>query len=291
MSVVLAATIACSVAVLGMAAVSAGSYTWRRTTAARHAAVLEQLRRHGSAPPKPFSSADLAGLPDPVARYFAFALPEGQRRIRAAKIQWTGEMRLQPKAPWKPYTAAQLFTASPPGIVWDADFKMMPLLSVRVRDSYIGGVGSMLARIGGLVSMVDVSGTREMAQGSLVRWLGEAVWFPTALLPGEGVRWEPIDASSARATVTDGDLSVSADFHFAPSGEPLRCTAMRYRDVNGKGVLTPFEGTYQRCTRENGVMVPSAAEVAWTLPEEGRFAYWRGSPTTVEFDLGDEAKA
>jgi hypothetical protein len=145
----------------------------------------------------------------------------------------------------------------------------------------------MLGRAGGLVTVVDEGGTPAMAASALARWLGEAVWFPTALVPsgtpGDGVRWEAVDDSTARATITDGATAVSADFHFAPTREITRMTAMRYRDVNGTGVLTPFEGRYGPYARRDGAMVPTSAEVAWLLPE-GRFPYWRGRPVDVTYD-------
>ena len=116
-----------------------------------------------------------------------------------------------------------------------------------------------------------------MAAGALSRYLGEAVWLPTALLPSAGVTWVAIDDSTARATLTDGAVTVSADFHFGSRGEILGSTMTRYRDVNGRGVLTPFEG---RCSRQyrrvDGMMIPAGGEVAWQLPG-GRFAYWRGT--------------
>ena len=193
-------------------------------------------------------------------------------------------MRLQPRAEWSPFTAAQRFTVSPPGFVWDARVTMMPVIPVRVRDSYVAGEGQMLGRIGGVVNVVNEGGTREMASSALVRWLGEAAWFPTALLPGDDVTWQPVDDSTARATVTDGDIRVSGDFHFAPTGEMTGMTAVRYRDVNGTGVETPFEGRYHGFERRQGVMVPKSAEVAWLLPE-GRFGYWRGRPTDIAYEF------
>ena len=273
--------------VASAAAATIGAYVWRRTTARRYAALSDQLRLRRDAPGHPFSRAETDRLPAPVARYFAFALPEGQRRVRVARVRWVGEMRLKPDGAWSPFTAEQRFTGAPPGFVWDAEVRMMPLVPVRVRDSYVAGQGQMLGRVGGVVSVVNEGGTREMALGALVRWLGEAAWFPTALLPGEGLTWEAIDDHSARATVTDGATSVTADFHFAPTGEMTRMTALRYRDVNGTGVLTPFEGRYERFIREQGVMVPGAAEVAWLLPE-GRFAYWRGHPSSISYELVPE---
>src|SRR5690606_9820859 len=96
------------------------------------------------------------------------------------------------------------------------------------------------------------------------------------------VRWESVDDSTAIATVRDGDIHAMAEFHFAPTGEITRMTAMRYRDVNGTAVLTPFEGRYGEYEQRSGVMVPMEADVAWQLPE-GEFPYWRGSPRDVEY--------
>ena len=268
----------------GAAATAVGGYAWRRATERWYSLLDQQLARRHTNEVRRVARADFENLPAPVARYFAFALRDGQRRIRVARVRWAGEMRLRPDAPWSAFTAEQRFTAAPPGFVWDAEVRMFPFIPVRVRDSYVAGEGRMLGRVGGVVSVVDEGATRDMAAGALVRWLGEAVWFPTALLPGEGVRWEAIDERTARATVSDHSTSVSADFHFAPTGEVTGMTAMRYRDVNGTGVLTQFEGVYGRPGRREGMMVPTTAEVAWLLPE-GRFAYWRGRPADVAYEL------
>jgi hypothetical protein len=48
-----------------------------------------------------------------------------------------------------------------------------------------------------------------------MRFLAEAPWYPTTLLPGQGVRWKAIDDSTASATIQDGDTRVTLD-DFAP---------------------------------------------------------------------------
>ena len=249
---------------------------------------MQRLMKVGSAS----AEAQLDRLPRPVARYFAFAIPPGQPRIRGAHIRWAGEFQLRPNAGWSPFTAEQDFTTRPPGFVWNAKIRMLGFVPMRVRDSYIGGTGAMLARLGGIVPVVNQHGSPEMASGALTRWLGEAIWFPTALLPdgnpGDGVHWDAIDATTARATLTDGEISVQAEFHFARTGEITRMTAMRYRDVNGVGVLTPFEAVCGSYARREGVMIPMSAEVAWLLPE-GRFPYWRGRPVEVRYDMAPTA--
>ena len=231
-----------------------------------------------------FSLDQLVGLPVPVSRYFTFALSPDQPLIRNARIQWEGEFRSAPNAAWKGFTALQHFTVRPPGFVWDATIRMIPLLRVRVRDGYVGGQGTMLGKVAALIPVVDQRSTPEMAAGALSRYLGEAVWLPTALLPNAGVSWTPVDDATARATLTDGTTTVSADFHFAPTGEIVGLSMTRYRDVDGRGVPTPFEATLRGGYRRvGGMMIPVEGEVAWLLPD-GRFAYWRGRPMAVDYD-------
>jgi hypothetical protein len=276
--IVAALVVACA------SAIGLGELVWRRATSRRLDALDDAMRHRSGRTSRPFRHDDLAGLPAPVARYLAFALPEGQLRVRAARVRWTGEMRLTPTGPRSSFTADQRFTTDPPGFLWDARFRMMPVIPVLVRDSYVAGGGQMLGRLGGLANVVDEGGTAEMAQSALTRWLGEAAWLPTAFLPGDGVTWDAIDDSTARATVTDGAVRVSGDFHFAQTGELAGMSAMRYRDVNGRAELTPFEGRYHQFERRDGLMIPSSAEVAWLLPE-GRYEYWRGQIVDVHYDL------
>lgn len=74
----------------------------------------------------------------------------------------------------------------------------------------------------------------------------------------------------------DSGISVSLDFRFGDKGEIVSVyTPARYRDVNGNGVPTPWEGSFRGYERMDGMMVPREGEVAWILPE-GRLTYWRG---------------
>lgn len=252
---------------------------WRRETEAAFAAIDRAACGAAASTPVP------AGLPEPVARYFRFALSVDPRPIVRTRIDWDGEMRMRPDAEWQPFTATQAFSSDPPAFVWDARVRMIDVVPVRVRDAYRAQQGSMEARVLGVARVVDQRGSPQLAQSALARWLGEAVWFPSALVPtGDGrIRWQALDDSMARATVTDGATSASADFTFAPTGEIRSMRALRYRDVGGEAVLTSFEGEYGGWIRRGGFMVPGAAEVAWLLPE-GRYAYWRGRPTHIDYD-------
>ena len=231
------------------------------------------------------ADGEMPALPSPVARYFAFALPPGHRNVTAARAKWTGTFLTKRGAKPSAFVAVQHFSVRPPGFVWDAKIKMIPLLPTFVRDSYVDGTGSMRARVGGLVSIVDRSGTPDLAEASLQRFLGEAVWFPTGLLPEFGVQWTAIDDETARATVTDRGNAASVHFHFGEHGEITGCTAMRQRDVDGTSVLTPWRTRTCDYFRVDGMMIPRYAEAAWMLPC-GPLTYWRGRLEKITYDYG-----
>jgi hypothetical protein len=263
------------------ATVAVGGYSWNRQTEQ----MLERLRQTAHDPePAAFASDELRGLPAPVVRYFEFALTPGQPMVRSARIEHQGEFRGGLEQKWSPFHSVQHFTVAQPGFVWDARIRMVPLLGVRVRDSYIAGEAGMLGKLGGTIAVIDQAGTPSLNSGALHRYFMERAWLPTALLPSQGVRWEPIDDTSARAFFSDHELTLSMDVFFGPQGEISRVEAMRMRDVDGVGVLTPFVGEFRDYQRIDGMMVPMAGEVEWVLPE-GRLNFWRGRITAAQYEF------
>lgn len=235
--------------------------------------------------PAVYSAGALDGLPAPVARYLGTVLKDGQRIPRRVRIEQRGTFAVKPTPDgWRPFTAVQQFAARPAGFVWDARIRMAPGLDFLVRDAFVDGRGSMYGTILGLVPVVNVHDTPDISAGALVRYLAEAVWLPTALLPSQAVRWAPIDSTSARATLTSGGTTVSLDFHFGADGLVERIYApARGRDVNGTSVPTPWEGRWLAWAERDGVLVPVRGEVAWILPT-GPQPYWRGEITAVAYE-------
>lgn len=227
-------------------------------------------------------------LPSPVARYFRWALREGQPMIRSVRIIWIAEFRARRTDDgWRPLEATQYFLAQPPGFVWDASIRMAPWMKVRVRDGYIAGQGAMQAKLLSLVPVVDERDKAELNAGALQRYLAEAVWFPTALLPSEGVKWSAIDNSRALATLTDSGTTVSLEFHFNDVGEITSVfTPGRYREVNGKYELTPWKGHFYNYEEREGMRIPVEGAVEWQLPD-GNFPYWKGRIVEVRYDFAE----
>jgi hypothetical protein len=258
-----------------------GTFTWRRSVDRLVARLRAGTRRPGQGR---FFTEELATLPAPVQRYFAFALSPGQRVVVSATTSSQGEFRMRLDGGWHPFTATQFFSVSPRAFVWEADINLAPLVHVNVTDRYLDGEGAINARAAAIVPVADEHGTPELAAGELLRYLAEGVMMPTALLPASGVSWTPIDEHSARATLADGGVTVSADFHFGLRDEIVRVSALRYRLNHGRLELTPWMGYFGEYRSIQGMMVPMEGHVAWILPG-GEGSYYRGRTTNIAFEL------
>ena len=66
----------------------------------------------------------LQQLPEPVQRYMNWTGVVGKPWTRTAYVRQSGRFRQGFDKPWMPMAAEQVFTVDPPGMVWQARFKM-----------------------------------------------------------------------------------------------------------------------------------------------------------------------
>lgn len=244
--------------------------------------MFEKLKHVAETNTETVSFQDFDRLPATVAAYFRFALRDGQKRIRTAKIRHEGQFTLNNK--WVPFASLQHFSSHPAGFVWDAKLKMNRFLNVRVRDSFLGGRGAMKVKLLALFSIMDAHDDANLDAGSLMRYLAEAAWLPTALLPSENLRWTPIDDRRALATLTDGDTTVSLEFTFNESGEILSFFApARIYSTKGETKELPWVGRLWNYQERSGMMIPLEGEVAWQMPE-GDAPYYKGKMVDVQYN-------
>ena len=256
---------------------------WRQQESARR---IEELRRPATVGrERQFTRDDLDDLPDPVRRYLSSVLPTDRSSVDSIRIQQDGELRLgDASSPWRSFTATQHVTVDPPGFFWDASIRLAPLVSVGVRDLYRDGNGSASVSLFGVVPVDGADPSPELNEAELLRYLAEAVWYPTALLPSEGVTWEPIDDSTARATIEHGDVSASLEFSFDEDDQVTRVYAEeRHRRVDDGFEPTPWSGYWYDYRTRNGMRIPMAGEVVWHLPD-GDLNAWRGQVTGISYD-------
>ncbi len=262
-----------------------GNYLWQTKTKALHAKM-----KVGRVPISPlyYGSHELDGLPAPVQRYFRAVLKEGQPLVTSVSVEHTGTFNMSETGEqWKPFRSIQRVNTRRPGFVWDARLRMAPGIAVHVHDAYLAGEGILTAKLFGLLTVMKQPSTPELAEGELMRFFAEAAWYPTALLPSQGVRWEEVDDRSARATLVDGEVSAAILFTFNDEGliETVRAES-RGRLIRGQVIPTPWQGRFWDYTMRQGMLIPLNGEVAWLLAD-GAKPYWRGRIQRIEYEMID----
>jgi hypothetical protein len=228
---------------------------------------------------------ELSSLPKPVQKYFKLVLKDGAPIINRVTLTQHGEFRINLESEeWLNMNAIQNFTNGNRGFVWSATITIFSPVNVKVIDSYINGKGAMKGKVLSLITVIDEREKKELNKAALQRYLAESVWFPTALLPTQGVKWTGIDEKKASATINDSGITVSLVFGFNDKGEIVEVyTSERYREVKGEYILFPWKGEFSNYVEIGDYRIPSRGEVAWIL-EDGTFPYLRANIKQVDFD-------
>ena len=270
-------------AAAGMGLIAFGDSRWRASTQAQKA-LLEAARVPAPAGlNKLYDAREIDGLPAPVQRYFRAVLKDGQPLIAAATFELAGTINMSASGgeQWKPFTSWQRAVVDRPGFLWNGRVVMFPGLAAHVHDSYIAGVGRLHAALLGLFSVAEVQGGGEIARGELMRYFAEAIWYPTALLPSQGVHWEAVDDRSANATLVDGPITLTLLFRFDQGG----LITSVHADARGSGVgkdmvMLPWECSASNYQWRDGMLVPTRGEAA-----KGGKSYFVGDLTSLVYEF------
>ena len=232
-----------------------------------------------------YDAKELEGLPAPVQKYFRTVLKDGQTIVSSTTLSMSGNINMSTSSEqWKPFTSVQHVVTRRPGFIWDARIEMFPSIEVRVIDSYVTGNGLLHAAVLGLFTVANVSGGGEIAKAEFMRYFAEAVWYPTALLPSQGVKWQAVDSTSANATIVDGPLTITLLFRFNESGliDSFRAEARNATGVGDEPISLPWEGRFSNYQDHDGMKIPFAGEVAYIRPS-GRKTYFRGQVSSLNY--------
>jgi hypothetical protein len=231
--------------------------------------------------PRILREDDIAGLPEPVQRWLRHSGVIGKERVNTVRLKQRGFFRMRKDQPWSPIEAEQYYTVDPPAFVWHATMKPSRFIWIKGEDRYMGGKGRMRIMLMGMVPIIDMQGPK-LDQATLVRYLSEMPWFPSAAL-SEYITWEPIDDTSAKATMTYEGVTASGIFHFHPDGSLKDMVAQRYRLVGKDLVLDTWETPAEGEREFNGVTIAARGEAIWKL-STGDEPYGRLEIAEIEYN-------
>jgi len=155
----------------------------------------------------------IADLPMPVQKWLRHSGMIGKQDIHSVRLTQKALMKMKPdQKEWSHAEAEQYFTTHPPASIWTVRLQMMPFVEVVGRDKFQEGKGEMLIKILSLLPIVNSKNNDKTNMGTLQRYLGEIVWFPSAAT-SPYIVWEGIDDLSAKATMTYEGTTGSGTFY------------------------------------------------------------------------------
>jgi len=100
------------------------------------------------------------------------------------------------------------------------------------------------------------------------------------------VHWEAIDAHSAQATLTDGDVALTMLFRFNAEGliDTVRAESRGRAVNNRKMTYAPWQCRLSNYAVRDGIRVPLEGQVPWLLPEWCE-TYFHGTISSIAFEF------
>lgn len=225
----------------------------------------------------------ISHLPSIIQKWLKNSGAVGKEMIHAVYLKQRGQMRMKPEQKnWYEANAEQWFTTDNPAFIWKVKVDMMPLVFFTGRDKFIDGKGNMLIKILSLINIVNSSNNEKINQGTLQRYLGEIIWFPTAAV-NSYIKWEEVDSLTAKATMTYNGTTGSAFFYFNANGDFVKFSTMRYMGSEKDSQLKEWTITLNEYKVYDGIKIPVKGEATWKL-DYGDFTWYKLEIYNVEYN-------
>ena len=224
-----------------------------------------------------FDADVLAGLDEPVRRYFTHALTDGAPLARRARLRLGGTIKV---GVWLRFDS-----------VWEGDARCFSwratcgpgrLRPLRVHDQFADGVGFMDIRLRAplrrmhALKLLHVEND-DTARSGAGRAALEALWVPGALLPDRGIEWR---AAAEDLIVASWDVppeKLELHISIGPDGAVTSYRAQRWRDR--KSGYVPFGADVHAERAFDGATIPSRISAGWG----------HGTPSWAPFFKGEIA--
>jgi hypothetical protein len=230
-------------------------------------------------------SGMLNGLPPAVQNWLTHSGIIGKQPLLNARLKQVGKMKTDPREGWMPFTASQYIIATEPGYLWQTKVNWQPAVFISGRDELRNGQGSMQMKLLSLWTVADVKNNEAINSGSLIRYLAEICWLPSAAL-NPMIKWQAVDNNTAQAIIEAGNTKASGIFHFNSKGDITSFTARRYKTGKDVTSLETWQVTMLDYKTFAGIRIPYKSSVTWKLAE-GDFNWLQLEITDIEYNIND----
>jgi hypothetical protein len=199
----------------------------------------------------------VAGLDEPVRRYFIHAIADG---APLGGVRMTMRGRIKAGA-WLPFTAEEECDAR--SFEWRARVGLGPLTLLRVVDRFADGAGSTEGRAFGRARLFHAAG-EDTARSAAARAALEGIFAPARLLPQHGVAWRAVSDEQIAAVWAVPPERPELHLRIDGLGGVRSAWAPRWGKAGRDGYDYVPCGCEVRAERRFGdLVVPSSVTVGW----------------------------
>ena len=214
---------------------------------------------------KVFSPKMAKDLPPAAKRYLLHAILPGTPLAKRVKMKMSGTLRREDAQVWIPFEAEEIL-AGGDGLVWKAKLKTG-------EDSWLDGA-EYYFRGKGQISFFRHRFIPSVLESSLVvdrsmagRVLIESIWLPPAFLPQRAARWENMDKSRAKVTLSIDDLSSTMIVTVEDDGGLREVVIPRYHQGEERKIekagWRPFGIKVEEEKTFEGYRIPTKISAGW----------------------------
>lgn len=268
-----------NIIILIVSTMSLGHYNFQKQIQEETNGILNSFKEPKG---KVVSEKDIDDLPEPVQKWIRHTGIMGKSFINLGKVTQQAEMKMKPgQEKWMRANALQYTSIDDPAFIWTVDLKMNQVMYIKGRDKFENGKGEMLIKMNSLFNIVDERGEK-LDEGTIQRYLGELVWFPSLAL-SPYITWEQVSDTSAIATMNYKGTSGSGTFFFNSDGDFIKYSAMRYQGNEPDAKRYEWVLLVKDYKTFEGVRVPAKMTATWKL-DEGDWTWLKLEITDLKYN-------
>jgi len=188
-----------------------------------------------------------------------------QKSYKALALQFDGEYSPKPSKSMKMHTLALLRPT--PEMLLGIRLDSNPIVTFNAIETYHNGQANMQMLLFGIVPTGEFN-DEKFTRSELARLLAYSVFNP-ALLKSENIKYETVDETHTKATITDGKIEASVIFISDKSGKIIEVQSSdRVRSVKKKLQRTAWKMKILSYDKFDGLNLPKDIEELWV--EEGK---------------------
>jgi hypothetical protein len=229
---------------------------------------------------KLITETDLHHLPQPVQQYLRYCGVVGTPYPHNMYVKFAGEMRSRERD-WFSFTSEQYNFFDKPSRLFFMKGKMFGL-TVPGYHRYENQKALMHIKLFGLIDVVNIDGP-EITKGETVTVFNDMCLMAPGFLIDKRIAWEPMNDTTAKATLTNGTIKVSAVLYFNQQGQLIDFISNDRYETNSKQWL-PFSTPVSEYKTLNNMNLISYGEAVWHYPDSA-FVYGKFRTKKIEYNV------